>query len=132
MILSISEHIFKVLNASPALSALVGDRIYPLGTKFEVAFPFVIFERDTVDVIYDKAARRTANVDVSVYAAAETFTESLGLAELIADLLDKREAEYEGFAVVDASIISASEDFVENTFVQRLNFRFQIVENGER
>lgn len=134
MILSISEHIYKVLAASSALTALVGDRIYPLGTKFEVAFPFVIYERDAVDVVYDKASRRTAYVDVSVYAAAETYTESLAIAEIISDELDKKEAEYTGFSVVDAHIASATEDFVENTFVQRINFRFQIIENnnGER
>lgn len=134
MILSISEHIYKVLAASSALTALVGDRIYPLGTKFEVTFPFVIYERDAVDVVYDKASRRTAYVDVSVYAAAETYTESLAIAEIISDELDKKEAEYTGFSVVDAHIASATEDFVENTFVQRINFRFQIIENnnGER
>lgn len=131
MILSISEHIYKVLNATTALTEKVGDRIYPLGTKFEVAFPFVIYERDNVDIEYDKASRRTANVDVSIFAVAETYTDSLAIAEIISDALDKVEAHYDGFDVVDAHIYSASEDFVENSFVQRVNFRFQITENNE-
>lgn len=131
MILSISEHIYKVLNATTALTALVGDRIYPLGTKFEVAFPFIVYERDNVDIEYDKAQRRTANVDVSIFAVAETYTESLAIAEIISDALDKKEAVYTGFNVEDAHISSASEDFVENSFVQRINFRFQITENTQ-
>lgn len=130
MILSISEHIYKVLSADNALTALVGDRFYPLGTKSEVSFPFVVYERDNVDVEYDKESRRYANVDVSVFCVAETYTESLSLAEIIANALDKREAHYAGFDVVDAHIASASEDFVENSFVQRINFRFQIIENN--
>ncbi len=131
MILSISEHIYKKLAASAALIAEVGNRIYPLGTKFEVAFPFIIYERDNVEVEYDKENRRSAWVDASIFAVAETYTQSLEVIEIVADVLDKVEASYGGFDVVDAHIASASEDFVENTFVQRLNMRFQIIENNE-
>ena len=114
MILSISEHIYKVLSTTSALVALVGDRIYPLGTKSEVSFPFLVYERDNVEVDYDKAA----------------YTQSLTLAEIVVNALDKVEASYTGFNVVDAHLAAASEDFVENTFVQRINFRFQITENN--
>lgn len=130
MILSISEHIYKVLSTTSALVALVGDRIYPLGTKSEVSFPFLVYERDNVEVDYDKAARRTAIVDVSIYCVSDTYTQSLTLAEIVVNALDKVEASYAGFNVVDAHLAAASEDFVENTFVQRINFRFQITENN--
>lgn len=130
MILSISDHVYKTLAATTALTKIVGDRIYPLGTKGEVAFPFVIYERSGIEVEYDKDARRMARVDVSVYAVSDSYTQSLGIAELICDALDKKEATYTGFNVIDAHIESAAEDFVENSFVQRINFRFQITENN--
>lgn len=129
MILSISSHIYSKLAASTALTALVGDRIFPLGTKNEVAFPFVVYERDTINVDYDKACRRIADVDVTVYAVAETYTKSLEIAEIVADLLDKSDGSYTGFDVVDAIITGASEGFIENSYVQQISFQFKIEEN---
>lgn len=129
MILSISSHIYSKLAASTALTALVGDRIFPLGTKNEVAFPFVVYERDTINVDYDKASRRIADVDVTVYAVAETYTKALEIAEIVADLLDKSDGSYTGFDVTDAIITGASEGFIENSYVQQISFQFKIEEN---
>lgn len=131
MILSISNHIYAALMANTALNTKVSGRIFPLGSKNEVAYPFVVYERTNVAVEYDKASRRYAEVDVSIYAVSDKYTDSLEIAELIADSLDKVEASYTGFAVEDAHIAGASENYIENAFVQTINFKFQITENNE-
>lgn len=128
MILSISEHIYSVLASSQAVASLVGGRIYPIATKTEVDFPFIVYERDSVEVSYDKALRRQASTDATVYVLAATHDESLAIAEAVVDALDKREAEYTGFDVTDAWVTGAVESFVEQTYIQQISFRFQINE----
>lgn len=128
MILSISEHIYTMLSASAELQARVGEKIFPLGTKREVESPFIVYERDNVSVDYDKEHKRTADVDVSVYVAAETYTESVEIAEIVIKALDKELATYDGFIVEDAHVMSAAEDFVDTAYVQKVGFNFIITE----
>ena len=61
MILNISKHIYTVLTADPTVSGLIGDRIYPLGTKVETALPFVVYERNTVTPTYSKEYEQTTD-----------------------------------------------------------------------
>lgn len=128
MILSIAKHIYSKLSASQQLAALVGGRIFPLASKTDIAYPFIAYERETVAPDYDKMAQRRAETSVSIYVVAETYQESLDIAEIVCGLIDLQTGTYSGFKVTEARMTGAAENFVNEAFVQTLTFNFEIQE----
>lgn len=129
MILSITNHIYQVLSADSVLASMVGTKIFPLLAKNEVEAPFIIIQRDTVNPDYDKSEMTNADTDATVFVAANSYTESLAIAERVVAVLDKKTAHYAGFDVDDATLTGASEHATDNGFIQQLMFNFQIIEN---
>ena len=60
MRLSISKHIYSALSQSADVNKAVGKKIFPIATKNEVEFPFIVYERDLVTPRYDKAGASTS------------------------------------------------------------------------
>lgn len=128
MILSISHHIYAKLSADAAVAALAGNRIFPLGSKKEVPYPFIAYERDNVTPDYDKEKRSYVNTSVTVYCVDDTYEGSLALAEAAAAALECQDAAYEGYHVEGGRITSAAEGYVEGAFVQQVTFQFLIID----
>lgn len=128
MRISISQHIYKTLTASADLTKMVGKKIFPIATKSEVKFPFIVYERENVISSYDKHSPTTANIDVSIYVLSESYSESEELAELVIAALDRKKASYDGYEVLDAIVNDVPESYINQTFVQQVRMRFIIKE----
>lgn len=129
MRISISTHIYKTLTEDANIVKAVGKKIYPIATKSEVKFPFIVYERENVDTRYDKAGASTTNIDESIYILAEGYTESLEIAEMVIAALDRKKASYVGFEVIDATLNDVPEFYISQTYVQQVRMRFTIKEN---
>lgn len=129
MRISISTHIYKTLTEDVNIVKAVGKKIYPIATKSEVKFPFIVYERENVDTRYDKAGASTTNIDESIYILAEGYTESLEIAEMVIAALDRKKASYVGFEVIDATLNDVPEFYISQTYVQQVRMRFTIKEN---
>ena len=129
MRISISTHIYKTLTEDVNIIKAVGKKIYPIATKSEVKFPFIVYERENVDTRYDKAGASTTNIDESIYILAEGYTESLEIAEMVIAALDRKKASYVGFEVIDATLNDVPEFYISQTYVQQVRMRFTIKEN---
>lgn len=128
MRISISQHIYKTLTASADLVKVIGKKIYPIATKSEVNFPFIVYERENVSSQYDKRNPATASIDVSIYVLSESYSESEELAEMVISALDRKKASYDGYEVLDAIVNDVPESYVNQTFVQQVRMRFFIKE----
>lgn len=128
MRISISKHIYKTLSETPDLKKLIGMKIYPIATKSEVKFPFVVYERENVTTYYNKQGPDTTNIDVSIYVLSDDYTESLDIAELIIKALDRKKAEYDGYDVIGAIVNDVPESYISQTFVQQIRMKFIIKE----
>lgn len=124
MRLAISKHIYSALSASEELKKAVGDKIFPIATKNEVEFPFIVYERDSVTPRYDKSGASVTESSVNVYVLSESYTESLDIAEDVIAALERKDAVYEGFEVIGATMLGATESFTANTYVQQISFNF--------
>lgn len=124
MRLAISKHIYSALSASEELKKAVGDKIFPIATKNEVEFPFIVYERDSVTPRYDKSGASVTESSVNVYVLSESYTESLDIAEDVIAALERKEATYERFEVIGATMLGATENFTANTYVQQISFNF--------
>lgn len=128
MRISISKHIYKTLTENADVLKAVGRKIYPIATKSEVKFPFIVYERENITSQYNKNAGVSAFVDVSVYVLAETYGESEDIAEMVIKALDRKGGDYDGFEVVTATLTNVPESYIGNTYVQQVQFRFIIKE----
>lgn len=124
MRLAISKHIYSALSASEELKKAVGDKIFPIATKNEVEFPFIVYERDSVTPRYDKSGASVTESSVNVYVLSESYTESLDIAEDVIAALERKDAVYERFEVIGATMLGATESFTANTYVQQISFNF--------
>jgi hypothetical protein len=124
MRLSISKHIYSALSASNDIREAVGEKIFPIATKNEVEFPFIVYERDSVAPRYDKSGQSVTESSVNVYILAERYTECLDIAEKVIKALERVEASYEDYEVIGATMTGASESYTSNTYVQQVTFNF--------
>jgi hypothetical protein len=125
MRLSISKHIHASLSGfTPILEAIGPNKIFPIATKNEVEFPFIVYERDSVAPRYDKSGASVTESSVNVYVLSESYTESLEIAEMVISALERKDASYNDFEVIGATMLGASESYTANTFVQQISFNF--------
>lgn len=125
MRLVISKHIHAALTGSTELKNAIGvNKVFPIATKNEVEFPFVVYERESVTPRYDKGGASVTEFSVNVYVLSETYTESIDIAEMVIRALERKDATYKDFKVIDAIMQGASEAYTANTFVQTITFTF--------
>ena len=124
MRLVVSKHIYSALTASAELNKAVGKKIYPIATKNEVPFPFIVYERDSVTPRYDKSGASVTDSVVNVYILSESYTQAIDIAEMVIKALERKDAIYDNFEVIGAVMQGASESYTANTFVQQVTFNF--------
>ena len=121
MSLSIGAHVYKKLSDSTELAKLVSDKIYAISTKTETSFPFVIYKRNSLTPEYTKDRYGTGDIVV----ASDNYLNSVTIAEEVRKSLENKRGSYDNFDVIDSKLISANEDFIEDTFIQSLVFSFK-------
>ena len=126
MSISISKHIYSKLSNSFELASLVGDKIYTISTKSETTFPFIVYKRSELTPNRTKDRYDTGDkVTVEVIVATDNYFDSIKVAEAVRVALDGNCGKYDTFNVIDSKLLSADEDFIEDTFIQRLVFSFE-------
>lgn len=129
MILDIAEHIHAVLQGTSAITTKVGTRTFPIATIEEVAFPLIVFERTSITPIYSKERMIGSDVYCTIFVAADTYAESVDIANAVITALDRKAASYTGYTVKDAVVTGASEAYQNDAFIQDINFKFTILNN---
>lgn len=126
MSLSIGAHVYKRLSDSTELAKLVSDKIYAISTKTETSFPFVIYKRNSLTPEYTKDKYGTGDtVSVEIVVVSDNYLNSVTIAEEVRKSLENKRGSYDNFDVIDSKLISANEDFIEDTFIQSLVFSFK-------
>ena len=99
------------LSTHAGITKAVGKNIFPIATKSEVKFPFIVYEKENVTTLYDKMGVAAVNMDYSIYVLAESYTESEQIAEMVVNCLNRRKAQYDGYEVINATVTDVPEDY---------------------
>lgn len=121
--ISIGLYINKKLNGNTDFTALVGDKVFPITTKKEITFPFVVYKRDGLTPDYTKDFLNGDSVSVTFIVANDEYLKSVEIAEALRSALENKRSKE--FGIVETRLVSANEDTVEDTFVQVLVFSFK-------
>lgn len=116
--LSINKYIYAILSTSTELKEIVGNNIFPLVAEEETSFPFVVFRRNNITPNYAKRQGVNDLVSFVISIADTNYSKTVEISEMIRNELELHRDDY----FQSIQLESVSEDFIENAYVQELNF----------
>lgn len=120
-ILSVGIAIRALLKKSPTLAKRC-TKIFPVVVD-EAKLPYILYRRAEVHASAVKLPARPprrATIEVVVYA--ETYAESIALAEAVDDALSGNTYEGKELAVREIALTNAAEDYADGAYMQALTF----------
>ena len=122
MSLSVAEHINKKLSSSTELTEIVCDRLFPVAVKENVELPFIVYERESVVPNSTKDGTEGDTVTENVFIFAESYKQSVQIAELVRKSLDGSQGSYSTFDVDECDFSDAAETYEDGVYIQQLVF----------
>lgn len=119
--LNIGKAIYTILQTSIDID----KKIYPLIADEGTTFPFIIYKRTGLT---PESTKDNTNEDVSVEIniASSNYSESIDLAIKVRKALEHKKGTYSDIAIEDIVIDDATEDYIEDTFIQTLTFKIEL------
>lgn len=126
----------KGLQIGKAINAILAEeniqKVFPIVADEGTTFPFIVYRRIglqsardnyTKDRFYDDT--RYSRVEVLI--ADTNYKGCLELADKVADILVKTRGIFNGIKIREITLEDADEDYIEDTFIQKLIFNIEIV-----
>lgn len=104
------------------LADKVNDRIYPLIADETTEFPFIVYQRSGFNPQNTKDYSNE-NVIIDLVIAAESYAESIDIAIRVREALEHKRGTFSNIYIEDIIIEDASEDYIDNTFLQSITIR---------
>lgn len=123
-----------MLNASEDVKALVSEtsgettvyRIYPIVSKTDCAYPFIVYRRSAVDVEYTKDGPIAEEADYEIICVAENYASSVEVADAVRTAMENKAGTYATIQVAGTQLQNASENFANDAFIQSLTFNIRL------
>lgn len=125
--LNIGKYVYNTLkNNADLVELLGGKKIYPLVADNNVKYPFIIYKRLNLTSNGCKDGIYEDNVIVEVNIVSDKYDKSIEIANKVRETLEVQNVVYEDMDINDTTINTATEDFVENAYVQSIQFNLKI------
>lgn len=117
----------EILSNSEELTAVVGEKIYPLIAPAD-SYPFVVYRRSGT---YPEDSKDrlvvSAESTIEICAVSDKYEKSVEIASLVGDALRGKHGEFAGLHVKDIKYDSDDEDFIDGAFIQRTFFKIRVI-----
>ena len=132
--LLINQYVRKFLLEDTNISGKIGDRVYPLDALQGTILPFIVITRQSTTFNDSKDGYYQEDVPVEVTIVANTYNESVELANYTRYALEHKsynsidisEEGYDPINIVDSKLISCYESLYNNAYIQQLTFNFEV------
>lgn len=121
--LYIGKAINSLLRANEELLSAVGQKIYPIVAEVSTTYPFIIYRRSSLTPASNKDQQAEA-VYLDVFVVTERYATGVDIAELVRTALER--GNYSDTKIQDIKLVNASEDFLDDAFIQNLTFKIDI------
>ena len=119
MSLQIGKAIYHLLSKDSRIKEKVGSKIYPLIVEESTTFPFIIYKSTNSSPNYTKGSYAVnESVMVDIVIASKDYIDTIELADYVRDALEGRRGNFSGIEINDIRMISADEEYIEDTFIQ--------------
>ena len=99
----------------------ISTKVFPLIANANTTFPFIVYKRSYFRPSSNKDIENEI-VGIELVIAATKYEESVNIANEVANVLLHKETEI----IEDIEIVTMYEDFIDDTFVQHINFDIYI------
>lgn len=124
--LSINKYINKFLTESEAVTALVEvQNVRPL-ILAPTIFPYISFMHSNITSDYSKDGWVEDRTEVTIICVSDDYGQTVEIAEAVRELLDDKAYRDDDIFISEIRLSGATEDQIENVFVQRLSFNVKI------
>lgn len=123
--LEIGKYINNILANNQEIKDLQA-KVYPLIADNDAKFPFIIYKRVGLVSYISKDDIYQDDVIIEIKIVSDKYSVGVQLAKIVRSLLQKPYVHYDDFDINDVTINFAGEDFLENAFIQTMQFTLKI------
>lgn len=124
--INIGKVVKDILYQDETLNTLVKSQVFPLIAEENTTFPFIVYRRNSIRKASTKDYVNDEIASVDVVIACDKYSQSVEIAERVRFVLERGEYEGENFSVDNITISNASEQYMQNTYIQTLVFDIEI------
>ena len=117
----IGSEIRNVILSSAAVKNAVDTKVFPLIANAGTTFPFVVYRRSSYSPQSDKDVL-SESVYMEIAIICNNYEQSVSIANDVADVL----LAYESDTIEEIKVTNISEEFISNSFVQKVNLRIDL------
>ena len=124
--INIGKVIKDILYQDETLNNLVKNQVFPLIAEENTTFPFIVYRRNSIRKASTKDYVNDEIASVDVVVASDKYAQSVEIAERVRFVLERGEYDGENFSVDNITLSNASEQYMQNTYIQTLTFEIEI------
>lgn len=124
--INIGKVVKDILYQDKALNNLVKNQVFPMIAEENTTFPFIVYRRNSIRKASTKDYVNDEIASVDVVVASDKYSQGVEIAERVRFVLERGEYEGENFSVDNITLSNASEQYMQNTYIQTLTFDIEI------
>ena len=117
----IGSEIRNVILSSTEVKNAVDTKVFPLIANAGTTFPFVVYRRSSYSPQSDKDVL-SESVYMEIAIICTNYEQSVSIANDVADVL----LAYESDTIEQIKVTNISEEFISNSFVQKVNLQIDL------
>jgi len=118
--MKLSEFIYKTLHEDEGITAVVGDRIYPIAVISGTLFPCIVFDSISIVGSYTKDGTDGDNSQVTIKCVSERNEDSSDLAIKVRKIMEQTDDDEFG----SAELLGSASDYDQGYYVNMMTFQF--------
>lgn len=117
----IGSEIRNVILSSTVVKNAVDTKVFPLVANAGTTFPFIVYRRSSYSPKSDKdVLNETVYIEIAIIC--NNYEQSVSIANDVADVL----LAYESDTIEEIKVTNISEEFISNSFVQKVNLQIDL------
>lgn len=120
--LNIGKYIYSTISGDNQITC----KVYPLVADNDAKFPFIVYRRSGLVSGTTKDGLTEDNVTVEIVIVSDKYSVGLDLAIKVRNLLEKQSVIYEDIEINDTTLNLATEEYSDNSYIQRMQFDMKI------
>lgn len=119
--LNLGKYVYSSLKA-------ITNSVYPLVADNNAKYPFIVYRRNNLSSMANKDGYYEDTVVMEIVVVTDTYSKSIELISEVRKHLEHLEVEYDGMSISDSFITSATEEYSNNAFIQKIQISFNVTQ----
>ena len=103
-----------------------GSKIWRIGANTNTKYPYIVYQRTGLFPEYTKDGVMYNQVSVELKIVTDNYIKSLDIANIVRHIFEKKQYISDDFYIRNCEIDDVSEDYIEDAYVQTINFVFTL------